>query len=284
MKRIIFLALLVIAVIGPMAQPCRADKPANNPFPSEQVIKEASIYVDNLKLHGDAAEKFTMLYLDYRRKIHNAMEKHKTPYSGSASNLTDQQNDKNIRARFASSKEILDIREQYYPKFLKVMTPTQYEELMKLERKVLEKSRTERVRRHSSSSSSSSRSSNSSKRQSTSSKKKTSSKTSTNSGTTVIINEPMTETTYEKDSSGNTVKKVVNRRNGTTNIYYYDEDGNIIRHIESRNNKSYRKTSSSRTNSNVEIIVGSDGTERTLYYDEDGSVIREIIRHRKNNI
>lgn len=275
MKRIIFLVLLVLAFTVPLAQPCRADKPAENPFPSERVIKEASIYVDDLKLQGEDAEKFTMLYLDYRRKIHKAMEKNKTPFKGSASTLTDQQNDKNIRARFASSKEILDIREQYYPKFLKVMTPTQYERLMRLEQKVFEKSRNERIRRNSSSSSSNRSSSNSSLSKN---KKKTSTgrSTSSSSGNGVLIFK-------NTDSSGRTTKTVTSP-DGTVNTYIYDEDGTLIRHIETRGNKSYRKTSNRSNDTNVEIFISNDGTETTRYYDDNGKIVREIIRHGKNNI
>lgn len=271
MKRIIFLALLVLAITVPLAQPCRADKPEENPFPSERVIKEASIYVDDLHLQGDAAEKFTMLYLDYRRKIHKAMEKNKTPFKGQAINLTDQQNDKNIRARFASSKEILEIREQYYPKFLKVMTPTQYERLMTLEKKVFDKSRDERIRRRSSSTSSSSSSKNNNK-------KKTSTRRSTSSSSSKNVH------IYKNTDSSGRITKTVTGPDGSVNTYIYDEDGTLIRHIETRGNKSYRKTTNRRYDNNVEIFISSDGTETTRYYDGDGNVIREVIRHGKNNI
>ncbi|MDE6351530.1 MAG: hypothetical protein K2K88_00080 [Muribaculaceae bacterium] len=147
MKQVITFAMLVLALLG--STPCSAEKTEAKKFPAERVVRETAVYIETLKLKGDDAEKFTKLYIEYRRKIHNALEKNRTPYKcdSQSGKLTNEQIDRNIRAKFASSKEILAIREQYYPKFIKIITPSQYEQLNKLEQRVFEKSRNEHQRR-----------------------------------------------------------------------------------------------------------------------------------------
>lgn len=147
MKQFITLTIFIIASLSRLAVPCYAEKNAAKKFPADRVAKETALYVETLKLKGDDAKKFTKLYTEYRRKIHNALEKNRIPFKCENTKLTDEQIDKNIRARFASSREMLEIREQYYPKFLKIITPTQYEKLNKLEQRVFEKSRREHQRR-----------------------------------------------------------------------------------------------------------------------------------------
>ncbi|MDE5845036.1 MAG: hypothetical protein K2H44_06610 [Muribaculaceae bacterium] len=149
MKQFITLAIIIIASLSRLAVPCHAEKTEAKKFPADRVAKETALYVETLKLKGDDAKKFTKLYTEYRRKIHNALEKNSIPFKCENTKLTDEQIDKNIRARFASSREMLEIREQYYPKFLKIITPAQYEKLNKLEQRVFEKSRHEHQRRKS---------------------------------------------------------------------------------------------------------------------------------------
>ncbi|MBD5199490.1 MAG: hypothetical protein HDS83_03785 [Bacteroidales bacterium] len=160
MKHFIAFAIFVLASICQLAVPCHAEKTAAKKFPAERVSKEAALYVESLNLKGDDAQKFTKLYIEYRRKIHNAVEKNRPPYKDEYSKLSDDQNDKNIRSRFASSRAILEIREQYYPKFLKIITPTQYEKFTKLEQRLFEKSKHEHQRRKSSNSTTSSKGKN----------------------------------------------------------------------------------------------------------------------------
>lgn len=160
MKHFIAFAIFVLASICQLAVPCHAEKTAAKKFPAERVSKEAALYVESLNLKGDDAQKFTKLYIEYRRKIHNAVEKNRPPYKDEYSKLSDDQNDKNIRSRFASSRAILEIREQYYPKFLKIITPTQYEKFTKLEQRLFEKSKHEHQRRKSTNSTTSSKGKN----------------------------------------------------------------------------------------------------------------------------
>ena len=160
MKHFIAFAIFVLASICQLAVPCHAEKTAAKKFPAERVSKEAALYVESLNLKGDDAQKFTKLYIEYRRKIHNAVEKNRPPYKDEYSKLSDDQNDKNIRSRFASSRAILEIREQYYPKFLKIITPTQYEKFTKLEQRHFEKSKHEHQRRKSTNSTTSSKGKN----------------------------------------------------------------------------------------------------------------------------
>ncbi len=130
------LATLTLTAQGMAQAPQRRPHPANNENRNEQLAK-------SLQLDEATAEQFTKIYAEY----HEAMRKVRTQYrfeqpkqgevkeGEERPTLSDEQIEKNILNRFAMSRAILDIREQYYPRFREVLTPRQIEQLYRLEQR-----------------------------------------------------------------------------------------------------------------------------------------------------
>lgn len=130
------LATLTLTAQGMAQAPQRRPHPANNENRNEQLAKA-------LQLDEATAGQFTKIYAEY----HEAMRKVRTQYrfeqpkqgdakeGGERPALSDEQIEKNILNRFAMSRAILDIREQYYPRFREVLTPRQIEQLYRLEQR-----------------------------------------------------------------------------------------------------------------------------------------------------
>lgn len=130
------LATLTLTAQGMAQAPQRRPHPANNENRNEQLAK-------SLQLDEATAGQFTKIYAEY----HEAMRKVRMQYrfeqpkQGEVKEgeerpaLSDEQIEKNILNRFAMSRAILDIREQYYPRFREVLTPRQIEQLYRLEQR-----------------------------------------------------------------------------------------------------------------------------------------------------
>ncbi len=130
------LATLTLTAQGMAQAPQRRPHPANNENRNEQLAK-------SLQLDEATAGQFTKIYAEY----HEAMRKVRMQYrfeqpkrgevkeGSERPALSDEQIEKNILNRFAMSRAILDIREQYYPRFREVLTPRQIEQLYRLEQR-----------------------------------------------------------------------------------------------------------------------------------------------------
>lgn len=122
-------------------------------FPEERIKHEAKYFTESLHLSGDSAERFTQIFTDYNMAIHKALETHKAPPPQHMTPQCGRQNqekiEKNIKARFACARAILDIRENFYYRFREILSPSQYESFTILEQKIGAKKRHEHERRRS---------------------------------------------------------------------------------------------------------------------------------------
>lgn len=150
-RQLKILLIMIAAVVASCPGGTARDKDrqdGNRPFPEENVRKEAGIIVEKLSLKGDSAEIFENTYLEYRRKIHDALESHKGIRGARrGKRLTEDQVESNIKNRFACARAILDIREKYYGRFRKVLSPSQYERFSYVEQSIGDKMRNEHQRR-----------------------------------------------------------------------------------------------------------------------------------------
>lgn len=147
--RLIIVLLTATFALAAAAEP--AEERKERPFPADRVKSEAKIIRESLHLTGDSANRFTQIFTDYNLAIHKVLEKKcETPPKNDGnrrSKPTQEQIDKNIKARFAIARALLDIRENYYPRFREVLSPSQYEEFMALEQQIGAKKRHEHERR-----------------------------------------------------------------------------------------------------------------------------------------
>ena len=90
-----------------------------------RLMQQTKIYVAEFALDEAQAEKFTELYHAYNKKLHeiHAQYRHERPAEGAEP--TEEQVERRILDNFAQSRAILDVREQYYKEFRKLLTPKQ---------------------------------------------------------------------------------------------------------------------------------------------------------------
>lgn len=106
---------------------CEAQKQAHQKKMSieERHANMTKFVVDMLKLDEKTAAKFTPIYKDYLKEKsdlrHEGM-KNRRPQKG---NVTDAEAQKIVKERLSASKKLLGVREKYYNKMAKVITPTQ---------------------------------------------------------------------------------------------------------------------------------------------------------------
>ena len=91
----------------------------------ERIEQQVRQYTAAFSLNEAQAQQFGALYKKYSKKMHaiHVLYRHERPAEGTT--LTDEQVEKRILDNFAQSRAILDVREQYYKEFRKILTPTQ---------------------------------------------------------------------------------------------------------------------------------------------------------------
>ena len=91
----------------------------------ERIEQQVRQYTTAFSLNEAQAQQFGTLYKEYNKKMHaiHNLYRHERPAEGVT--LTDEQVEKRILDNFEQSRAILDVREQYYMEFRKILTPTQ---------------------------------------------------------------------------------------------------------------------------------------------------------------
>lgn len=130
-KTILIIAAAIIQIAAFAATP----QQHQFPHPDMQKGKKMSVeerhehqtkfVVNMLKLNDATAAKFTPVYKEYLKAkddLRRAGMKNRRPQKG---NITDADAEKIVKERLNASRQILDIREKYYNKMAKIITPTQ---------------------------------------------------------------------------------------------------------------------------------------------------------------
>jgi len=91
----------------------------------ERIEQQVRQYTAAFSLNEAQAQQFGALYKEYSKKMYaiHVLYRHERPAEGTT--LTAEQVEKRILDNFAQSRAILDVREQYYKEFRKILTPTQ---------------------------------------------------------------------------------------------------------------------------------------------------------------
>lgn len=144
-NRIVTLLFMMTFIVSAI----NADNRDHKKFSSDRTKQEAELCVEHLKLKGDSAAGFVKIYVEYKKKIHNVFESGKSEMGKEKKGQkpTREDVDRRIRTRFAEARAILDIREEYYNKFLTVLSPRQYEKFCNFEFKLGERMKKELDRR-----------------------------------------------------------------------------------------------------------------------------------------
>lgn len=148
MKRLLLVMTVVIAGLISV-NVAKADSMSAEAGP--QIVKEANLLVEKLKLKGDTAVEFTKIYADYRTEMEELLSKNKpikpACVNGKKQPLTDEQVDENIRNGFKVGHKMIEVREKYYKKFKTILSPSQINRMFRYEKKIMDRKRSEMKRR-----------------------------------------------------------------------------------------------------------------------------------------
>lgn len=124
MRKILFIALALLLTISISAQ-----QPANRQDGKARIEQQVRQYSAAFSLNEQQAQQFGTLYKAYCKKmraIHDLYQ-HERPADGTEA--TEEQVEHRILDNFAQSRAILDVREQYYKEFRKILTPSQINQI-----------------------------------------------------------------------------------------------------------------------------------------------------------
>ena len=91
----------------------------------QRIEQQVRTYVNAFSLDDAQAQQFGALYKEYSKKMRAVHDLYQQPRPAEGTTLTDEQIEQRILDNFAQSRAILDVREQYYNLFRKILTPTQ---------------------------------------------------------------------------------------------------------------------------------------------------------------
>ena len=91
----------------------------------QRIEQQVRTYVNAFSLDDAQAQQFGTLYKEYSKKMRAVHDLYQQPRPAEGTTLTDEQIEQRILDNFAQSRAILDVREQYYNQFRKILTPTQ---------------------------------------------------------------------------------------------------------------------------------------------------------------
>lgn len=100
----------------------------------ERIEQQVQHYITVFSLSEVQAQQFGALYKEYSKKMHaiHVLYRHERPAEGTT--LTDEEIEKRILDNFAQSRAILDVREEYYKSFRKILTPSQINQIFEDEK------------------------------------------------------------------------------------------------------------------------------------------------------
>lgn len=124
--------MLLLALVCITGQSLAQRPQSNRPMPSPEERKNQ--LVERLGLEGEKSiERFSEIYAEYNTRMREIRNEFKAVRPEKGEKQTDEQIEKNILNRFAMSRAILDVREQFYPRFREVLSPRQVQQLYNFE-------------------------------------------------------------------------------------------------------------------------------------------------------
>ena len=110
----------------------------NNQRMSREQLAEAQAkhIASELGLDEGTTKKYVETFCDYQKEIW-ALGPRET--GRKKTEMTDAETDQEIQARFERSEKILSIRQKYYKRYIKFLTPKQIDKAYKLEREAMKR-------------------------------------------------------------------------------------------------------------------------------------------------
>lgn len=144
MKRILKIATLITMALAittsAMAQQ-QTKAPGKAKLTPEEVAQvQAKDIAYELGFGNELTDKFITTFCKYRMEMREANIQKKEASKGvDRNNMTEEQFETKIKAQFAHSRKVVDIREKYYNEYRKFLNPRQIERVYEIEKKQSEK-------------------------------------------------------------------------------------------------------------------------------------------------
>lgn len=122
MRRMVFIMMALMLTLGTVSAQQPNAKGQNGKERIEQQVRQ---YTDAFSLNEEQAQQFATLYKAYNKQMRAIHDQYRHERPAAGTTLTDEQIEQRILDNFAQSRAILDVREQYYKEFRKILTPTQ---------------------------------------------------------------------------------------------------------------------------------------------------------------
>lgn len=98
-------------------------------------VVQAKHIASELAFSDEVTEKFVKTYCEYQKEVW-ALEPRQGRSDKDKKELSEQESEKQIKARFARSEQILNIRKKYYEEYSKFLLQSQIEQVYEQESKV----------------------------------------------------------------------------------------------------------------------------------------------------
>jgi hypothetical protein len=153
MKKYFCMMVAVLLISGSLtmnAQQVQSDN-VRKPLTEEQMIEKRTDRMAQMLMLDDAtAAKFAPVYSQYLKEKMDCRKmkaKHSANGGNAMNTKTDAEVDEMIQDNFAQSQKMLDIREKYYAKLHKILTPKQIMRIYQVEKSDVGKMKKEIQRR-----------------------------------------------------------------------------------------------------------------------------------------
>lgn len=100
----------------------------------ERIEQQVRQYTAAFSLNDAQAQQFATLYKAYNKQMRAIHDQYRHERPAAGTTLTDEQIEQRILDNFAQSRAILDVREEYYKSFRKILTPTQINQIFEDEK------------------------------------------------------------------------------------------------------------------------------------------------------
>lgn len=120
MRKILFIVFSLLLTVSVSAQ-----QPADRQDGKARIEQHVRQYTTAFSLNEQQAQQFSTLYKAYSKKMRAIHDLYQYDQPATGAEPTDEQIEQRILDNFAQSRAILDVREQYYREFRKILTPKQ---------------------------------------------------------------------------------------------------------------------------------------------------------------
>ena len=135
MRKMIIIAMTMLTAINLHAQQAGGNgQTGNRQQAMQRIEQQVRHYSEVFELNEEQAQQFGTLYKAYNKQMRAIHDQYRHERTAEGTTLTDEQIEQRILDNFAQSRAILDVREQYYQEFRKILTASQINQIFEDEK------------------------------------------------------------------------------------------------------------------------------------------------------